>query len=376
MSLTKHYIKIRSYRIIYSITNWISFIPVLQVGVYAQQPQQLQQQQAPQQQNRVGISQVIKQIAQQVATANPGTNATHVYQILVQLAKQTAQISNQAEAIKDIRQIFLQVTAYPFGTLSQVLSHFAQQLASGNSNVAQIVQQAVQQKASSGGSGNSNNITYTLSNSAVQEASGGSTNVNQVIRQAAQIIANRAGVPVEKVEAVIIQMALQISQAQGKTITGQYIFQLANQIIQYPNGVLAQAILELVEQDDGGKSSHTTTIIKNYVKVISRSRSGGGDGKDHDRGPDPCKKDSKAPGGEPSEPSPLLQLDDGTTPPDTGNTASFKAADEGIEGGGTSPSDTNTVNDDGNTALDTGTDSGGKGGGEDTSSDGDSPDSS
>ena len=125
----------------------------------------------------------------------------------------------------------------------------------------------VQQKASSGGSGNSNNITYTLSNSAVQEASGGSTNVNQVIRQAAQIIANRAGVPVEKVEAVIIQMALQISQAQGKTITGQYIFQLANQIIQYPNGVLAQAILELVEQDDGGKSSHTTTIIKNYVKI-------------------------------------------------------------------------------------------------------------
>ena len=65
----------------------------------------------------------------------------------------------------------------------------------------------------------------------------------------------------------------------------------------------------------------------------------------------PCKKDSKAPGCEPSEPSPLLQLDDGTTPPDTGNTASFKAADEGIEGGGTSPSDTNTVNDDGNTSF-------------------------
>ena len=68
-------------------------------------------------------------------------------------------------------------------------------------------------------------------------------------------------------------MALQISQAQGRSITGQYIFQLANQIIQYPNGVLAQAILQLVKQDDGGKSSHTTTIIKNYVKVISRSRS-------------------------------------------------------------------------------------------------------
>ena len=51
----------------------ISFIPVFQAGVYAQQPQS---QQAPQQQqNRVGLSQVIKQTAQQVATANPGTNA-------------------------------------------------------------------------------------------------------------------------------------------------------------------------------------------------------------------------------------------------------------------------------------------------------------
>ena len=67
----------------------ISFIPGFQAGVYAQQPQS---QQAPQQQqNRVGLSQIIKQIAQQVASANPGTNATHVYQILVQLAKQTAQ---------------------------------------------------------------------------------------------------------------------------------------------------------------------------------------------------------------------------------------------------------------------------------------------
>jgi hypothetical protein len=68
----------------------ISFIPVFPAGVYAQK--QSQSPQAPQQQqNRVGLSQIIKQIAQQVASANPGTNATHVYQILVQLAKQTAQ---------------------------------------------------------------------------------------------------------------------------------------------------------------------------------------------------------------------------------------------------------------------------------------------
>src|SRR5215204_783328 len=65
----------------------ISLVPALQIGVNGQ-VQQLQQ---PQQQKQVGLSQVIKQIAQQVSNANPGTNATDVYQILVQLAKQTAQ---------------------------------------------------------------------------------------------------------------------------------------------------------------------------------------------------------------------------------------------------------------------------------------------
>jgi hypothetical protein len=153
----------------------ISFIPVFQVGIYAQQPLQSQQQlPQQQQQNRVGLSQIIKQTAQQVSSANPGTNATNVYQILVQLAKQTAQTSSQAEAIKEIRQISSQVAAYPFGTLSQVLSHFAKQVASGNSNVVQVVQQTIQEKATSSG----NNITQSLSNTAVQQASGGSKNVN------------------------------------------------------------------------------------------------------------------------------------------------------------------------------------------------------
>jgi hypothetical protein len=108
-------------------------------------------------------------------------------------------------------------------------------------------------------------------------------------------------------------MALQISQAQGKAITGQYIFQLANQIAQNPNGVLAQAILNLVNQDDGGKSSHVTTVIKNYVKSSSSSRENGDrDGSPKcpagqhydsttrkcvdDTSPDPCKKDPKPPG--------------------------------------------------------------------------------
>jgi hypothetical protein len=59
----------------------ISLLPAIQVRVYGQVQQQ------PQQQNKVGLSQVIKQIAQQVATANQGTNATNAYQIFVQLAK-------------------------------------------------------------------------------------------------------------------------------------------------------------------------------------------------------------------------------------------------------------------------------------------------
>jgi uncharacterized membrane protein YgcG len=285
-----------------------SLVSSIQLGVYGQLEQQQQQSsslQAPQQQqqNKIGLSQVIEQIAQQVATANPGTNVTQVYQILVQLAKQTAQTSSQAQAIQEIRQISSDVSAYPFGTLSQVLSYFAQQLASGNSNVVQLVQQTIQDKASTG----NNNIVQSLSNTAVQEASGGSKNVNQVIRNAAQILASRAGVPVEKVEAVIVQIALQVAQAQGKAITGQYIFQIANQIIQDPNGVLAQAILQLVLQDDGGKTTYTTTIIKNVIK-ISR---GGDHRKPHpkcDSGyhwddklkkcvhDDPCKNDPKATG--------------------------------------------------------------------------------
>jgi hypothetical protein len=67
---------------------------------------------------------------------------------------------------------------------SQVLSHFAKQVASGNSNVVQVVRQTIQEKASSG---SSNNITQSLSNAAIQQASGGLRNVNLVIRNAAQV---------------------------------------------------------------------------------------------------------------------------------------------------------------------------------------------
>src|SRR5918992_3635100 len=131
----------------------ISLVPALQIGVNGQVQQQ-QQQQQPQQQKQVGLSQLIKQIAKQVATANPGTNATHVQQILVQLAKQTAQTASKEQAIQEIRQISSQIAKFPFGTVSQALSHLASQVASGNSNVVQIVQQTIQEKASS-----SKNIT-------------------------------------------------------------------------------------------------------------------------------------------------------------------------------------------------------------------------
>ena len=54
----------------------LALVPALQIGVNGQVQQQQQQQQQPQQQKQVGLSQIIKQIAQGVVTANPGTNAS------------------------------------------------------------------------------------------------------------------------------------------------------------------------------------------------------------------------------------------------------------------------------------------------------------
>ena len=101
----------------------IFLVPAIQLGVYGQQQQQL-----PQQQNQILPIQLIKQIAKQVSDANPDTNATPVYQILLQLAKLTAQTTSKEKAIADIRQISSQVAKYPYGTVSQSLSHFAGQL--------------------------------------------------------------------------------------------------------------------------------------------------------------------------------------------------------------------------------------------------------
>ena len=230
------------------------------------------QQQTQQQPNQIGVSQVIKQIADKVAAANPGTNAASVEQVLTELVKQNAQATSQANAIEEVRQISSQVTTYPFGTVSQSLASFANQSSSDSTTLQPTIQKTIQEKKSSG-----KDITQSVVNTAVQEATGGGKNVNDLIRQAAQIVSRQApGVPLEKIESIIIQIALQFSQSKGKAITGQAIFGIANQIVQNPNGIFTQAIIQLVKQDtnDGGKTGQTVTVIKKVVKE-SDDRGGG-----------------------------------------------------------------------------------------------------
>jgi hypothetical protein len=100
--------------------------------------QQQQQQQQPQQQNQVGLSHVIKQLAQQIATANQGTNATHVYQTLVQLANKLLRQQVKSRPFKKFVRYHHRLPNILLA-LSQSLAHFAQQVASSNSNVVQIV---------------------------------------------------------------------------------------------------------------------------------------------------------------------------------------------------------------------------------------------
>ena len=297
----------------------IFLLPAIHLGVYGQQQQQL-----PQQQNQILPIQVIKQIAKQVATASPGTDATNVYEILLQLAKITTQTASQEKAIEDIRQISSQVTKYPFGTVSQSLAHFAQQLSAssdgGNgrssTNATQVAQQITQEKSNTG-----QNISESIVTKAIQIATGANpSNVKQLIRHAAQVLSNRASVPVEKVEAVVIQIALQISQEQGKAITAQSISQIVNQIAQNPNGVIAQAILKIVKQytDDNGKTGKMVNIIDNIIKssgennksilkiIGDRGKEGGRDGQLQS---DDCKKIPKLAGCQTTEPIPNSGLE-------------------------------------------------------------------
>jgi hypothetical protein len=114
-----------SFLIIILLTG-IALGPAIQV-VASTQDLQPQIQQQTQQPNQIGVSQIIKQIADKVAAANPGTNATSVEQVLTQLAKQNAQASGETNAIEKIRQISSQITIYPYGTVSQSLAGFANQ---------------------------------------------------------------------------------------------------------------------------------------------------------------------------------------------------------------------------------------------------------
>src|SRR5919107_3407592 len=113
-------------------------------------------------QEAADLDQIIKQISQKVAFANSGINPTYVSQIVLQIYKQTVQTSSSEQAIQEIRRISLDVSTYPYGTVSQSLAHFAHQItasSTGSTNqitqqivqTNQIAQQIVQDKFSSGG---------------------------------------------------------------------------------------------------------------------------------------------------------------------------------------------------------------------------------
>lgn len=101
------------------LLSGISIVPSIQVGIYGQQQRQ---------QQKIDIRKIINDIAQQVASADPDTNSTHVKQVIEQLSKHSAQNSSKAEVNREIRQIASQVARYPNGIVSQLLSHFAQEL--------------------------------------------------------------------------------------------------------------------------------------------------------------------------------------------------------------------------------------------------------
>src|ERR687890_1288860 len=218
------------------------------------------------------IIKTIKQITERISSTNPDANPVQVQQILVQLA----QTFNEEQAFEEMHQISSQVTTYPFGSVSQSLANIAQLASSGN--VAYIMKEIIQEKSSG------KSISQSLVNIALQLSCGESTNVNEPLRQAAQIIANQAGISTEKVESILIQIALQIFHSQGKVVTAQSICQIANQVAHNPNGIIAQTILQLVKQDthDDGKSSETIFHVKKVFNSKDDNK-GGRSGNEDDK---------------------------------------------------------------------------------------------
>jgi hypothetical protein len=221
----------------------------------------------PLQSSATDVSQIVNQIADRVAAANAGIEVIFVEQILTELARQSSQVSSQGNTLEEIHS---QVLTYPYGVESQSLARFASLLANDSRVLLSIVQKILQEQASG------KNTSQSIVNIAVQDAAGGGSNVNDEIAFAAQIIAKQApGIPIRNIESIIIQMDLEISRAQGKAITGQTIFEIANQIKQNPNGVLTQAILQLAKQDadDNGKTGQTVKIIKKAFQVTENGDS-------------------------------------------------------------------------------------------------------
>ena len=209
-------------------------------------------------------NQIVKQIAKKVASANTDVNAITVEQMLIQLGNQAVGSSSREQALKEMTEIHSQVSTYPYGVVSQSLAGLAKLLAT-NSNILLPVIQSISQEKSEGKS-----ISQSIVDIAIQQASGGGKNVNEVLRQAAEIISKQApGVPLDNIKSILIQMALQTSQSQGKAVTGQTIFEMVNQILRNPNGVFTQAIVQLAKLDthDLGKTGQTVSVIQKVVKV-------------------------------------------------------------------------------------------------------------
>jgi hypothetical protein len=111
----------------------ISAVPSIHVTIYGQQQQQQQeaQQQSPlkiEQNQTIDTSKMINQIGEQVEAANPDSNSTHVQQVIIELAEHTTKTSSKEQVNKEISQIASQVEKDPNGIVSQLLSHFAQEL--------------------------------------------------------------------------------------------------------------------------------------------------------------------------------------------------------------------------------------------------------
>jgi hypothetical protein len=96
----KNFLGLSAILLLITLLSGISFVPAIYVGATIQLQQPQPQQQTQQQPNQIGVSQIIKQIAEKVAAANPGTNAASVEQVLTELVKQNAQATSEANAIE------------------------------------------------------------------------------------------------------------------------------------------------------------------------------------------------------------------------------------------------------------------------------------